>query len=879
MKKILAFILVLFVVGTLNAQKRLQLSPIKMPETSSVEINISKLSPETRVFLSQWDKYQKEGKSTQKTQLQKWMQTYGLYDGLQQNKKTNSSKNKASFSVSKIYLSVFVKFSTEAALAEAENMGFIINTQLNGICTGMIRPNQLLKMSQIEGIEYIEAARKAKLVLDSVALDVKIDSVKQELGSLQKKFQGKGVIVGVVDVGFDYGHPTFYDIDDTSVYRVKRVWDQVQKEGINPEGYSYGSELITREDILKAQHSSEEGFHATHVSGIAAGSGGGTNYVGIAPKSDLVFVATDLTISSVLDGIKYIDDYARKVKQPCVINLSMGTHVGPHDGTSAFDLACNQLKRNGFLLVGAAGNEGRNSMYLQHTFTANTVDTLMYSLVRFLDTAAKEAIVDMWSDNLQDFLVGFSLIDENGKEIASSSTLYSSSSCYSATHKLKNAQDSILCTIELEAERNMQNQKAHIFAFINASSLNGISDKTLVLTIKSGNKSQTMSTQMWMTNAVFSNADYEDAPQVQGGSTTHTIGELGGTGRNILSVGAYASKTEWKTIKDITCIDLEEQLYHIASFSSKGPSADGRIKPDITAPGCWIASAFNSFYHSSYGDYLVQKIQRNGRTYPFGVLQGTSMASPVVAGVMALWLESDSTLNIDKVKKILSETAIRDEFTNLESGNPNNTWGYGKIDAYNGILKILQNGPDGREPLVLETQDARNISASSAELVLSVINGFGESYGFVYDTNLSIKREFAVKAVIDTASIYKYELTQLIPKTAYYFRAFGIQRGDTVWGDVHKFTTKMKGDTTFNENLDKTEVFRVYPNPNKGEFFVEFPLQPTSSAELIVTDISGKIVQKKTMTTSSLMLNLTPGLYFLQISYDGSRYYTKVVIQ
>jgi subtilisin family serine protease len=185
---------------------------------------------------------------------------------------------------------------------------------------------------------------------------------------LPQGYDGTGVVVGVIDIGFEYGHPSFYASDGTT-YRVKRVWDQNATSGTAPAGYSYGRELATQNDILAAQYSHNNESHGTHVAGIAAGSGGNTSataaYRGIAPGADIVLVATTMTSSAILDGINYIRAYAASQQKPCVINMSIGSHVGPHDGTSAFDRACDDLftlRPDSLLLVGSTRDKHSREM-------------------------------------------------------------------------------------------------------------------------------------------------------------------------------------------------------------------------------------------------------------------------------------------------------------------------------------------------------------------------------------------------------------------------------------------------------------------------------------------------------------------------------------
>ncbi|MCP4724082.1 MAG: S8 family serine peptidase, partial [bacterium] len=113
----------------------------------------------------------------------------------------------------------------------------------------------------------------------------------------------------------------------------------------------------------------------------------------------------------------------------------------------------------------------------------------------------------------------------------------------------------------------------------------------------------------------------------------------------------------------------------IANFSSRGPTADGRIKPDVVAKGVSVYSAYSGF-HSLY-------------SYP----DGTSMATPLVAGSAALILSAHPELTPGEVMTALKATADR-------SGTPDNTYGWGLIDAFAAATyygPVFNNTPEVEE--------------------------------------------------------------------------------------------------------------------------------------------------------------------------------------
>ena len=130
--------------------------------------------------------------------------------------------------------------------------------------------------------------------------------------------------------------------------------------------------------MLNVVYDSSSEYHGAHTMGIAAGGDMKSKYYGVAPDADIVFVSFKSDDTNIADAIKYIFDYADKVDKPCVINMSLGQHIGPHNGTSFLDRLIDESTGPGRIIVGAAGNEGNVRLHTSKTFTAD--DTQLKSM-------------------------------------------------------------------------------------------------------------------------------------------------------------------------------------------------------------------------------------------------------------------------------------------------------------------------------------------------------------------------------------------------------------------------------------------------------------------------------------------------------------------
>lgn len=613
-----------------------------------------------------------------------------------------------------LFVDAFIKVSPDFEKNKVEELGVVLNTKAGEYYTARIPIYKLEELFLVNGIIIIEIGEKVEQTLDNARLLTNVNQVHAGT-SLPQSYTGNGVIVGVIDGGFDYTHPTFRNVN-TQQTRISKVWEQT---GITTAPLPYGTEYIGQTSILNKMRDVVGESHGTHVAGIAAGSGGILNSTnkGVAYESEIVLVSTNRLDTGILNGLVYIFNHATDQNKPAVVNMSLGKHIGPHDGTSFFDAMSSTLVGNGKIIVGSAGNEGSDPLHLGKVFT-NTSNNLL-GFVKFKSSSNINGIsngssyIDIWGEIGKNFSVAVNVYNTNTNTYEDFTPYINTSTGSNLTSTLNyNLYDNDpflpdLCSVQVSYESsNTLNGKPHVGLYINNSAQDD-NYRYILLEITSNDGT----VNSWCANCTFNNLTYSSP--VQNGDTNMTVGEIGGTGNSVISVGAYNSKsctTMYFNNNNPKCtFDVNTGLFGIADFSSKGPTADGRIKPDITAPGNRIVSSVNRFDSSyiyssgtfnntaNYSD-VVSGLTDNTNTWYFAAMQGTSMAAPMVTGIIALWLQRYPYLTVNDVKFILQESSIRDNFTGTGNSIPNNTWGFGKIDALAGMQLLVQLDVDTFNP-------------------------------------------------------------------------------------------------------------------------------------------------------------------------------------
>lgn len=551
---------------------------------------VEKLSPRTRIALADYEKAQRgDSISIRRLRTQKTERIVNAY----------------------------VRLNDEYSVEDLREAGVSVGTVAAGMATVRLPISKVSHIAAMPAVRYLEIAPEARPRMDLARADVKADAVHNATDGLSEAYKGKDVVVGIIDNGFEYGHVNFYSAD-RSQFRVKRVWNQSLKNGSAPEGFSYGTEHTTKEAILTALRDSTLSTHGTHVAGIAAGAMAtedGKNYAGIAPEADIVLVSlsedemANSSTSLVVDAINYIYSYAASVGKPAVVNISLGTHLGPHDGTSAFDRMTDALQGPGRLLVGSVGNEGADRFHVSKTFKSGTTtpDTLR-TFPEFYYPTYQFSDLEVWGEEGKTLSVRPVIYRKSASTAVSDCETITIAPDLQATSKefeFTQDEDGITGKVLVQSEINPDNNKPHIVVSMFFYAANDLRPGIHF----TSPDDQTV--HVWSDN-IYSKLTADNEPGYTEGDADYSMGELGGTGKRIISVGAHTTR-DHRFNYGIYYPSKFGDLNDIASFSSHGPTVDGRIKPDVSAPGVYLISSFSSYYTGS--KYRESPINWNGKKY------------------------------------------------------------------------------------------------------------------------------------------------------------------------------------------------------------------------------------------------------------------------
>jgi len=526
------------------------------------------------------------------------------------------------------------------------------------LVTARVPLGRIEAIRQADGVRSMKAAQTLRPMLDATVPEIRAEPAALPAGSLAAG--GAGVLVGLIDSGADFAHRNFLRPDGST--RLVAIWDQdgpstpdspfgfgkrysagdidlalSQTDPYNALGYGPPSDVPGR----------PKGSHGTHVMDIAAGNGGGSGIPAVAPEADIAFVEPALSdiawqgeevVDSFfgdsvqqLEAARFLFDVAGD--RPCVVNISLGTNGGPHDGSSLVEKGIDALvsQQPNRAVVIAASNSFADGIHAAGGVPAGGSVDLSWSIPETVDSQSE---LELWYAGSDRF--GLELITPAGDNLGSVPL---------GSNGRVRADDGTTLILVSHRAADPNNGDNVLGIFLEERVPAG----AWTIRLHGEHIEGDGGYHAWIERNDRSQASFADADD------SHTLGSIS-CGQLSVVVGSY---------------DAHKPAKPLSFFSSAGPTRDGREKPEISAPGQAVFAA-----HSRTGTGVTRK-------------SGTSMAAPAVTGVVALILAEAGArgvaLDAASLRRIVKDSARSDP---PPAGGWDNRYGFGRIDAADAVRAV-----------------------------------------------------------------------------------------------------------------------------------------------------------------------------------------------
>ena len=617
--------------------------------------------------------------------------------------------------------------STDGDATIQQKGGLVWQDFGHGFYAAFLPVDSLGALDQSASIIRMEANELSNVLNDNSKEILGVNKVWNGI-ELPQAFRGNGVLAGVMDIGFDFTHPSFRNEDGSS--RVIWFWDPLA-ENDNPK--ELGRTYTTPDEVLAAEHSynATQDNHGSHVLGSIAGRGIDGNFAGMAPEADIIgghiplgdipqdfysrlndylmktflpetnglpMGIVNVEISSVIElAMLYkIFKKADELNKPCVVNWSFGAPSSFSADFTAYETVLNSMLGPGRIVVASAGNDGGMMKYVKkeadkpmeqpvyykseirtyYMFIRTKMDNPFFKMDMVFEDLADTIHIDTYDAIIknafnQDYEASVDIPRSEWEDEFEDLEEYPFSVAVKTTNFAEGYAGFNLIVHPSEKYSHSENMVGKI-----------IVNSPVELEFLGSKDAKGGYTR-------FSNENIENSR----GCNIKTIGFPGSLER-IVTVGAMHQCTSFTNIfgEDATYIALGSEKGHLSSFSSCGPTIDNRIKPDVVAPGHNVLSVYNSFYEPGLAEDVEKKMAYKanafGKDYAIWTMSGTSMSSPVTTGVIALWLQANPNLTPEDIKGVIERTSHQPE-PEFSGTDKNIYYGWGEIDAYAGLLDIL----------------------------------------------------------------------------------------------------------------------------------------------------------------------------------------------
>lgn len=826
-------------------------------------------------------------------------------------------------------IDLYIHGSVSAVSAALREHGGVVKMSLGRLVSARMPVTNVRALAEHPAVERFEwGGDRMSYLGDSMRVKARVNQVHAGMAPLPQGYDGTGVILGFIDDGLGIDHPDFRTADNTT--RVLHYWDQGLSGSGAPPEFGYGREW-NKAQIDGGQLASDfnGSVHGSTVAGTGAGDGSANGrHKGVAPGADLIVVkyssGSDFR-ARVADAVKYIFDRADAEGKPAVVNASLGTYSGSHDGLDASALLIDSLinARRGRFLVCAGGNTG--SQFPYHVLTqvgADTSFTWFTTNANGLDFNVfpyPNLFFELWAD-LDDFEnVQYAI----GADRVAPTLQFRGRTAFhnvaqnlgtTITEPLIGASGNTLGTVEFLAlprgeQVQMQIRIAspdsadYLWRFMSTGS--GRHDIWTLTTVTATSNVIGPALAAPLGLPFPTPAEYPAmAHYVQPDNLSHIVDSWACSPRT-LTTANYWNQKEYQPCAG-AYINAPIEPYTISSGSSMGPTRDDRYKPDIAAPGDVTMAAAPMAIISNWSSTNADKMDelcmhvRNG---------GTSMASPVVAGVAALYLQKCPSADWQQVRNAIISTAWGDALTGTL---PNNSFGYGRVHAFDAL--VASNMP----PITITASDDEMCSNETVEV--SAPAGFdayvwsngatGNPLEYTGTGPLTVSAATSTGCAASNAlafDLLNAPNTPTImvdgglltssagPSYQWFFNGMPVNgaTGPTLWaGQVGDYTVEHTAAngcsamsapvniTVLGMNESSAQGFNAWPSPARDALTVQVP---ASSGAVVIEliDGSGRTAMREQRTSSvqhAIDLSaVAPGTYTLHVKTDGLLWTSRVM--
>lgn len=580
----------------------------------------------------------------------------------------------------------------------SQQSGLRLIYQQGRICKIRCSADELTNLIDKGLIERAEEPAAGRIPLnDTMLWRNRLNGVKAWTSPLPRAYNGEGVLMGIIDTGIDFTHGDFKD--SLGQTRILNIWDQrILNPTLSPQPYLYGQEWSAT-DINNGlcTHSDFQYYgHGTGVSGIAAGNGKASGkFEGVAPSCDLIVVAIDFNKPgpTVADAVHYLVTKANQLNRPLVINASLGNYYGSHDGSDLESQLINALIANvpGRVMVAAAGNAGHIPFHVRTNLQSG--DTLF----TWFSNSSNSLEHELYGDLNQVQSLKFRIGANRGNYSDLGASLWRS---------YNQALNTVL-------NDTLKHNGQRIGIIQSAASINGAGVYNLYFKITADTlnllwRIETTGTgqhDAWNFELVSSPLPSPlQYPAIQHYAHPDSLMNMVSgfqCSDEVLTVANYVNVRDFRAINSVT-VNSGERAGDLAKESSSGPTRDMRQKPDVAATGNNLSAAMCLAYQNFYLQNAPQIVAEGSMHIQSG---GTSAASPVVAGLAALYLQKNPQATNREVMNAIRFCSYQDLYTG--SNLPHPRWGFGKLDAKAAMLcndatvvSLAEEAPDTGKTLV-----------------------------------------------------------------------------------------------------------------------------------------------------------------------------------